>query len=286
MTQCPNWDGETTGGLSKTIASQTKTDRERADELKETIEKDNKQNARLALKELYGIIRNDYKTKKLSETSDYLKFLSEIYTSNESNLLGDEALTQMILWQMLDDDYKNSIELSKQALEKFTGDERMCIMQNLGMMYIECGDEDNAKKIMEIYAKEYADDVSGYEMLLSSYEHLLDIKELLKEEKDEEQAEEKTVQLEASLEQNYPNPGNPSTTIQYTVPNECCVEVIIYNLMGQEVRTLVNEVQKSGSHTIVWDGSNNSGTSVTSGIYLYNLKIGDKSFTKKLTILK
>ena len=72
-----------------------------------------------------------------------------------------------------------------------------------------------------------------------------------------------------SLDQNYPNPFNPSTTIRYSLPSAGKVTLKVYNLLGQEVRTLVNEVQPAGNQTAEWDGRNNSGNGLSSGVYIY-----------------
>ena len=86
---------------------------------------------------------------------------------------------------------------------------------------------------------------------------------------------------------NYPNPFNPQTIINYQLPNEANVNLKIYNLLGQEVRTLVNENNIAGEHSIIWDGKDNIGKQVGSGIYFYNLTINDDyNITKKCVMLK
>ncbi len=92
---------------------------------------------------------------------------------------------------------------------------------------------------------------------------------------------------EFELNQNYPNPFNPTTTIRYALPTESKVSISIYNLLGQEITTLVNDVQSSGYHEVVFDAS-----SLSSGVYLYRINAvssaGSKEFssTKKLILLK
>lgn len=78
-----------------------------------------------------------------------------------------------------------------------------------------------------------------------------------------------------SLYQNYPNPFNPSTTIQYELPKQSYVTLKIYDVFGQEVATLVSEVQREGRYSVQWDGRNKSGVQVSSGIYFYQLKAAD-----------
>jgi len=95
------------------------------------------------------------------------------------------------------------------------------------------------------------------------------------------------------LEQNYPNPFNPYTTIPFRVHGKRETEngpirttLVIYNILGQKVRTLVDKVQKPGRYEVVWDGKDRSGVSVSSGIYFYKLKAGDFEQVKKLVFLK
>ncbi|MFC1569035.1 sugar-binding protein [bacterium] len=83
------------------------------------------------------------------------------------------------------------------------------------------------------------------------------------------------------LAQNFPNPFNPSTTIRYTVPKTCSVTLTIYDLLGKEITTLINETRKPGEYSVVWDGQGHA-----AGIYLYQLKAGEYIETKKLILQK
>jgi photosystem II stability/assembly factor-like uncharacterized protein len=75
-----------------------------------------------------------------------------------------------------------------------------------------------------------------------------------------------------ALEQNYPNPFNPATLIKYGLPKESFVTLKVYNLLGQEIVTLVNEVQKAGYVSIAWDGRNRTGEPIGSGVYFYRIE--------------
>ncbi|MCD4692057.1 MAG: T9SS type A sorting domain-containing protein, partial [Calditrichales bacterium] len=88
------------------------------------------------------------------------------------------------------------------------------------------------------------------------------------------------------LHPNYPNPFNPTTTIKYDIPKEAHVLLKIYNIRGQEVRTLVDSKVSTGSHRVVWNGTNNHGEPVTSGIYIYKMKAGNYSTVKKMIFIK
>jgi len=89
-----------------------------------------------------------------------------------------------------------------------------------------------------------------------------------------------------ALHQNYPNPFNSSTTIKYDLPENSKVILKIYNILGQKTKELVNGYQKAGFESIVWDGKNDSGRRVSSGIYFYKLKTGEFSKTLKLVLIK
>jgi len=89
-----------------------------------------------------------------------------------------------------------------------------------------------------------------------------------------------------NLFQNYPNPFNPSTVISYSIPKSSNVTLKIYDVLGREVKTLVSTEQVNGLHSIQWNGDNNYGSRVSSGIYLYRIEAGDFIQTKKMLLIK
>jgi hypothetical protein len=89
-----------------------------------------------------------------------------------------------------------------------------------------------------------------------------------------------------SLSQNYPNPFNPTTTIDYSLRDRSQVTLKIYNVAGQLIRTLVNDAKTAGAHTISWDGRNNAGQTVSSGVYFYRLQAKEFVQTRKMVLLK
>ena len=94
------------------------------------------------------------------------------------------------------------------------------------------------------------------------------------------------IPMKYALYQNFPNPFNPVTEIQFDIPDISTVELVVYNLMGQEVRRLVNGEIQAGYHRIVWDGLNNRGESVSTGVYIYSLISPSFHSTKKMVLLK
>ena len=89
-----------------------------------------------------------------------------------------------------------------------------------------------------------------------------------------------------ALHQNYPNPFNPITTLQYDLPEQSHVEIMIYDIMGREVRTLVNTQQTAGFKSTIWDATNDLGQPVSAGMYLYRISAGDFHSVKKMILLK
>ena len=90
-----------------------------------------------------------------------------------------------------------------------------------------------------------------------------------------------------ALADNFPNPFNPATTIKYELPQAADVELTVYNVVGQAVRTLVAEYQSAGRYAVEWDATNDSGHSLSSGLYFYRLQAGEAFLeVKKMLLLR
>jgi hypothetical protein len=89
-----------------------------------------------------------------------------------------------------------------------------------------------------------------------------------------------------ALHQNYPNPFNPVTTLRYDLPENSYVNVIIYDMLGREIRTLVNTTQDAGFKSVIWDATNDYGKPVSAGVYLYKIQAGEFVQTRKMVLLK
>jgi len=94
------------------------------------------------------------------------------------------------------------------------------------------------------------------------------------------------VPIEFALQQNYPNPFNPSTQIQYALPTDANVTIAIYDLVGRQIRTLVNEQVTAGFHSTLWNATNDMGSPVSAGVYIYTITANDFRDVKKMILLK
>ena len=89
-----------------------------------------------------------------------------------------------------------------------------------------------------------------------------------------------------ALHQNYPNPFNPVTTLRYDLPENAMINITIYDMLGREVKTLINQTQDSGFKSVIWDATNDYGKPVSAGVYLYQIQAGEFVQTKKMVLLK
>ncbi|NOY59118.1 MAG: T9SS type A sorting domain-containing protein [Calditrichaeota bacterium] len=89
-----------------------------------------------------------------------------------------------------------------------------------------------------------------------------------------------------SLSNNYPNPFNPETVIQYTLPTKTHIRLDIYNLLGERVKSLVNGLQTAGSKLVIWDGTDEHGRKVGSGVYVYQIRAGSFRAARKMLLLQ
>ncbi|MBK7632725.1 MAG: T9SS type A sorting domain-containing protein [Ignavibacteriales bacterium] len=102
---------------------------------------------------------------------------------------------------------------------------------------------------------------------------------------DVEQIDEQ-IPVEYSLQQNYPNPFNPSTVIRYSLVSPSLVSLKIFDVLGREVRNLVNQEQVNGVYEVSWNGDDELGNKVSTGVYFYRIDAGDFVQTKKMMLLK
>jgi hypothetical protein len=97
----------------------------------------------------------------------------------------------------------------------------------------------------------------------------------------EEESTNESKPTEYALNNNFPNPFNPSTQINYQIPKDGFVNLVVYNALGQEVETLVSKEQSVGNYTVQFNATN-----LPSGVYIYKLQSGEFSSTKKMLLMK
>ncbi len=95
-----------------------------------------------------------------------------------------------------------------------------------------------------------------------------------------------TLPLQSAVYHNYPNPFNPETTIGFTLPVDMAVRLDLFDLTGHKISSLLDERRTAGRHEVVWDGTDQLGTAVPSGVYLYRLTVGTTSYAGKMTLLR
>ncbi|MFH1373233.1 MAG: T9SS type A sorting domain-containing protein [bacterium] len=88
------------------------------------------------------------------------------------------------------------------------------------------------------------------------------------------------------LSQNYPNPFNPSTTIEFTLPERSFVNLCVYNIVGQKVAVLLSENLSAGYKRVTWDGKDQHGTDIATGVYLYKLSAGEYTESRKMLLIR
>ena len=98
--------------------------------------------------------------------------------------------------------------------------------------------------------------------------------------------DEVTFPTQFSLYQNFPNPFNPVTTLRYDLPENGIVTIIIYDMLGRQVQTLINQTQDAGYRSIIWDATNDYGKPVSAGIYLYQVQAGEYMEVRKMVLVK
>jgi hypothetical protein len=98
--------------------------------------------------------------------------------------------------------------------------------------------------------------------------------------------EDSAMHLDYKIHQNYPNPFNPVTTLHYDLPEDAMVNITIYDMMGRVVNNLVSSQQNAGYKSIQWNAANNAGQPISAGLYLYTIRAGDFTQTKKMVLLK
>ena len=149
-----------------------------------------------------------------------------------------------------------------------------------GSPIYDTGDDRMASGKFGLYAfQQDADGIAGYfdNVLVKPLEPIVSV---------EDRRVEDRLPQEFALQQNYPNPFNPTTNISYQIETASSVSLVIYDVLGSKVKTLVSENQAPGYHSVTWNGRSDFGVKVNSGVYLYTLKAGQLLESKKMILMK
>ena len=232
---------------------------------------------------------------QVNKKKDFIEYLDETVTRGISKT--DELYATVLelknMWLLETGNYKKAIQNLLVLKDNFTespGTEKYALF-NLGYLYQkELGDKVSAKKYYDELEKKYPDDilVTDSKILLGETNEFGNVPEI----PDIQQTNpESTITNESVQLSNYPNPFNPSTVIKFSLPVTSNVTLTIYNMMGQEIKTLTSDNLSEGIQQFTWNGTNKNNELVSSGIYIYRIQaVGNdgRSFTKsaKMTLLK
>ncbi|MBI9031923.1 T9SS type A sorting domain-containing protein [bacterium] len=181
-------------------------------------------------------------------------------------------------------DYQPAMNIASQQFEESTDEVYQAAKTlEIASIYNLANIEQNKLEIRSKYPELNSSSLSEYtalsDNLLREYLGLLDVDDFIDE------TNENALPL-TKLSGNYPNPFNPETTISFNIANQTNVELSVYNIKGQKVKTLINDVLSKGDHKVVWDGRNSSGQKVSSGVYFYRLKTPKFDSIKKMLLIK
>jgi hypothetical protein len=238
---------------------------------------------------LYGIIRKDYVDNNLGEKDRFFDYLKGVKNKCGDTETGRLALRYMIVWKMLENDNAKVIQLSQDALKVMTGEDKKWVLVDLAFTYVHSGKMQEARNVLQELRTEYSQeqelitiinndiiDVEG--QIANGLFKLIEITEPLEVGI--------TAPKEFGISQNYPNPFNPTTVISYQISAISNVSLKVYDILGREVETLVDEMKEVGYYSVTFDGSKFS-----SGIYFTRFVVKPnegKPFvqTRKLLLMK
>ncbi len=213
---------------------------------------------------------------------DYEKlrlFIEEINNNSKFEHLKNFAKKYLIDYYINDMNYTNALSVSEEILKETEDEDLICsLLYEKGMIH-------------QYYLNDPEVAISNYKQICQNYfsnpmVHFAVFQmEMLNEkiELPQELFTTATTELNAN---NYPNPFNPTTTISYTLPTDGRVTIKVFDMLGREVKTLVNDYKNAGGYSTMWDSKDSFGNEVSSGIYFYNIKFMDNSITKKMVLVR
>lgn len=293
----PSWDGQVFNDFSIPKSSTAKDDpieedSEKIQRLKNVIIGNTESSeAESALYDLYSIVRSDFCNNQLGQKDDFYQFLAKIHQVHKGARIENIALRYMIIWKMLDCNWKEYFGLSKAALTELEGVDRMYVISDLGFACANAGWPDKAMQFYNMLKREYPEENEVIRLLGE------DIKDVswqkangfiipLKESLFLPASDDETSNILSVRLNNYPNPGNPTTKLLFSLPETMHIKLTIYNVIGQKVRIFLDEWKNAGNHTIIWDGRDEQRLEVPSGVYLLVLDGKNIHRSIKISLVK
>jgi len=209
-------------------------------------------------------------------------FIQELITDKKFSEIKSYAERHLISYNVYLKEYEKAISIADELLSNKKDDTDLyCqLLYEKGLIFkYQLEDEKEAEtiftKIVKEYPNHYMAQYAINELGIEDYGY----KYLAKEKIDDQETAELSIN-------NYPNPFNPDTEIRYHLPEAIHINLEIYNLLGQKIRTLIDGQKPTGSHTIRWDGRDETGAAVSSGVYLYTLTAGRFCGTRKMVVIR
>ncbi len=228
----------------------------------------------------YSVSFNALNLLKETYTNDEIKSEEEIYKTlfNSKEKKDIHAMAGLILSSIDEDNRLNRIN---EVINRYEGESivELALFDKFVHYYFGLDDEENALAISKELDEQFPLSQGAFEAhrILGDEEYYT-IKPIIK--KGDESPTVVTI-MEFSLSDNYPNPFNPTTKIKYTVPEMCSVTLKVYDILGKEIVTLVNEEKPAGSYEVEFNGSH-----LASGVYFYHIQAGSFSNTRKFILMK
>jgi parallel beta-helix repeat protein len=205
----------------------------------------------------------------------------------------DEISSSALLWEPLIEaqakKYEHALNMCDQLIKKYADDDlaRDAWFEKGSIQLFEMSDIEAAKQTLAEFAQTYPEDplVEHIAVIISSYT-LPSMKLPKPTVPNDNQQHDLVIPEKFTLLQNYPNPFNPETEIPYQLPAATHINLTIYNLLGQKIRSLVDKEQEAGFHSVHWDGNDENGTSVASGVYLYAICVDEFKKVKKVLLVR
>lgn len=290
----PAWEGSprTSGGFAKVVTqTPTTSPRDQINTLKQTIvDSPNSTEAVNAIRELYGIVRADYKKNEYGERNSFVGFLNQVRSNHPDARVSEWCELYLMYWRMLELNRPAAINSVTPRLAQYADMVKKPALENLVYLHLaNNGDVAQARTILRTYTEEYPQDTETIEFLAQS---IADVEVMVEENlgfgKDIDPGKEQqiTAPLSFQLSPNYPNPFNPSTTISFALPETQNITLIVYDVMGHRVKTLVSGVKEKGNYQVVWNGTDMTGSPVASGVYFYRMQTPQYTQVQKALLIR